>query len=541
MRSPLRALAALRNKAPLPYVGRAYSGPFLSMAGRRDAEAQMRAMGSVGTLFAIVNRTSTSTALVEWKLWRKAASGQDEDRVEVTRHAALDLWRKPNPFMPRMEFVETFQQHLDLTGEAWWVISRSGRASVPLELWPVRPDRMEPVPDRENFLSGYLYLGPDGERVPLRLDEVIHIRMPNPLDVYRGMGPVQALQPDLDAVRYSAEWNRNFFLNSAEPGGIIEVPNGLSDTEFDELRDRWNEQHRGVAAAHRVAILEHGKWVDRKFTQRDMQFAELRGIARDVIREAFGMPSPMLGVIEDANRANMEAAEVIYSRYLTTPRLERIKQALNHELLPLYGRTAEGLEWDYVNPVPEDRELAANELAARARAVKELVDAGVHGPEALDAVGLPEMAFGQPGADPDRALLIELVKGAPADLARLLLPLLGFELPQEPEEGGAPAPPPQARGTPFEEATARLLAGVPEVDDAQRWVVVAQDDDDTCEPCRDNDGRTYRNRRQAYRDYPGGSGYIHCEGAKYGNDCRCKVVKRGRRGGDNEEGTDGVD
>ncbi|PZT70189.1 hypothetical protein DN402_31720 [Streptomyces sp. SW4] len=60
--------------------------------------------------------------------------------------------------------------------------------------------------------------------------------------------------------------------------------------------------------------------------------------------------------------------------------------------------------------------------------------------------------------------------------------------------------------------------------------MVTTDDDDRCGPCARQDGRTYKNRAQAYRDYPGGQGYVHCEGAKYGNDCRCRVVKRGRKG-----------
>ncbi|NIS37117.1 MAG: phage portal protein, partial [Actinobacteria bacterium] len=73
------------------------------------------------------------------------------------------------------------------------------------------------------FLAGFLYHGPNGEQVPLSLDEVIHIRYPNPLDPYRGLGPVQSAMIDLDSARYSAEWNRNFFVNSAEPGGHLET------------------------------------------------------------------------------------------------------------------------------------------------------------------------------------------------------------------------------------------------------------------------------------------------------------------------------
>lgn len=67
---------------------------------------------------------------------------------------------------------------------------------------------------------------------------------------------------------------------------------------------------------------------------------------------------------------------------------------------------------------------------------------------------------------------------------------------------------------------------MPQPEAALRWVARAKIDDNTCEPCRKNDGKLYRNRQAAYRDYPGGSGYVHCVGAEHGNECRCKVVKR---------------
>lgn len=352
----------------------------------------MRAMGTVGTVFAIVNRTSNAAALVNWRLYRKAASGLPEDRVEVTQHAALDLWNKPNNFFTRQELVEAEQQHIDLTGEGWIVIARSPRSSLPLELWPVRPDRIAPVPHPVDYISGYMYTGPDGQQIALRVEDVIQIRMPNPLDPYRGMGPVQSILTEIDASRYSAEWNRNFFLNSAEPGGIIEVPNGLQDREFDELRDRWNEQHKGVANAHRVAILEHGTWKDRKYTQRDMQFVELHQVSRDVIREAFGAPAFVLGEVGDVNRATAEASKVLFAEQLTVPRLERFKQALNNDLLPLYGKDAARLlEFDYDDPVPPDAAARNAEMKAKAETAQIYVDMGFEPKSVSDALGLPVM------------------------------------------------------------------------------------------------------------------------------------------------------
>jgi HK97 family phage portal protein len=451
----------------------------------------MRAMSAVGTLFAIVDRTSNATALVDWKLWRKAKSGRKEDRVEVTSHAALDLWNRPNGFMPRQEFVESFQQHQDLTGEAWWVIAKRPGINLPLEMWPVRPDRMQPAPDRDAFLKGYVYTSPDGEQIPLELDEVIQLRRPNPLDPYRGLSPVLSILPDLDTSRYAAEWSRAFFLNSAEPGGLIEVPNTLSDDQFDELRDRWNEQHKGVGNAHRVAILEHGKWVDRTISQRDMQFVELRGATRDAIREAYGISKTAIGDFEDINRASALAAKSWFAEQQTVPRLERIKAALNFELLPMYGKTGEGLEFDYEPPTPPDPEVEAQQLTARSNAAAALVTAGFEAAGTLSAVGLPEIPYvGKPMAP-------------------------------------APDAPPQD----WQDAVAGLLGE--DVEAAQRWVAECADDGNSCQPCIDNDGQTYRNRAAAYKDYPGGKGYVHCVGAEYGNECRCKVVKR-RKTGDDE-------
>jgi HK97 family phage portal protein len=528
-------LGALSNAArtatvntPIPFASRAQS--YGIFGSSRTAEGQMRAMSAVGTLFAIVDRTSNATALVDWKLYRKAKSGRDEDRVEVTSHAALDLWNKPNGFMPRQEFVESSTQHYDLTGESWWVIARHPGVNIPLEMWPVRPDRIAPVPDPETFLKGYVYTSPDGQQIPLELDEVIQLRRPNPLDPYRGLSPVLSILPDLDTSRYAAEWSRAFFVNSAQPGGIIEVPSALSDQQFDELRERWNEQHRGVGNAHRVAILEHGKWIDRTISQKDMQFVELRGATADRVREAYGISKSAIGDFEDINRASALAAKSWFAEQQTIPRLERIKAALNHELLPMFGRAAEGLEFDYDNPTPPDPEQEAATLTARVNAAAALIEAGAYGPAALEAFELPQIQFGTPGADPDKELLVRLVTRAPL-LAPTILPMLGFDVPTPaaPTPAAVPGPPVEAEPT---DAWTDTMAGLlgEEIEAAQRWQAVAVIDDNTCQPCRDNDGQLYRNRAAAFKDYPGGSGYVKCVGAEFGNECRCKVVKRGRKG-----------
>ena len=366
----------------------------------RDRTSQLQTMGSVGTVFSIVHRTSTKTAAVNWHMHRltRPNSGVtcplcDEPNVQpVEDHLALRIWNRPNDFYTRSELVEAGQQHQDLTGETWLIVERNpALRSIPLGLWCVRPDRMEVVPSKEDFLAGYVYRGPDGERVPLARDEVIQLRLPDPEDPYRGLGPVQAVMRDIDSARFSAEWNRNFFLNSAEPGGIIETDGRLSDDEFEELRSRWAEQHRGVAAAHRVAILEGHKWVDRTYTNRDMQFTQLRHLSRDMIREAFGIAKFALGDVDDVNRATAEASKAWFAESITVPRLDRWKSALNNDFLPLFGTTGQGVEFAYANPVPQDRESENAERGSKTSAWATLVSAGADPDDAADVCGLPRM------------------------------------------------------------------------------------------------------------------------------------------------------
>jgi HK97 family phage portal protein len=376
----------------------------MSLFRSDDKADQMRAMGSVGTLFAIVHMASEATSMVDWKLYRKTADGRrryghegQDDRQEVLDHMALRVWNKPNPFMTRQEFIEVFEQHRLLTGEAWWLPTRAGNLAFPTELWTARPDRIEVNPSPTDFLTGYTYLSPDGQKLPLGLDEVIQLRTPNPMDPYRGWGAVQSILADVDATKASAEWNRNFFRNSAEPGGIIQVPDSLSDPELNRLQMQWDEQHRGVRNAHRVSILENGMtWVDRKFTQKDMQFVELRNVSREVIREAFAFPVPMLGTSENVNRANADAAEVMFARRIVKPACERIKQALNNDFLPLFGSTGQGVEFDYCNPVPEDQDAENKELDIKVKAWVAMVGAGADPAQVCEYLGMPPMDVTMP-------------------------------------------------------------------------------------------------------------------------------------------------
>jgi HK97 family phage portal protein len=435
MKSGIRRM---RNQASRPPVqlARANYGRGLMFdlgSGRASSEQHMRAYKRSGTIYSIVSLLAQSSARPEWHLYKKqpvdgrrryAASdiGSDQ-RTEIVTHAALSLWSKPNDFHTGFEFREGSNQHQELTGETFWVLDTE-TTTFPTSMWYVRPDRMEPVPGTDRFLQGWIYTGPNGEQVPLDADAVIQERLPDPLDYFRGAGPVGSVMPNIESQDLAIQYQRNLFYNGADPGGIIQVEKRLSDPEWDELIDRWREGHQGVARAGHVGVLENGAtWMPNAHSNKDLEYGNLRLANRDELREAWRIHKHMMGTADDVNRANAQAAEEVFTGWQVTPRLDRRSDTLNFKLLPMFGQSGQGIEFDYDSPEAPNREEDNAELTSKANAAKALVDAGFEPADVLEVVGLPEMAFGGPAVPPPALMPAPPVAPGQADgqeLAALL-------------------------------------------------------------------------------------------------------------------------
>lgn len=399
MKSAIRKFVN-QTKPPVPftaYGARTRGLSFNLGAGQGSRESFLRQYGVSGTVFGIISLLAEACATPQWHLYRKQPvdgrrrystgdQGSDQ-RIEVVQHAAIKLWNNPNDFHTRFEFAEGSQQHQELTGETFWILDNE--IGFPTSMWYVRPDRMEPIPDPDDYLVGWYYTGPNGETVPFTNDEVILEKRPDPLDPYRGAGPVASIMPNIQQQRYATEYQRNVFLNGADPGGIITVPNKLKDRELDELIDRWRSGHRGIARAGHVGVLENGAiWTPNTHSNKDMEYANLRLNNRDELREAWRMHKAMMGTSDDVNRANAQTAQEVFVGWQEIPRLNRRRDTLNNKLLPKFKDP--NVEFDYDDPSPENAEAAATELVNKANAWAEMVTGGMDPHEALEICGLPD-------------------------------------------------------------------------------------------------------------------------------------------------------
>jgi HK97 family phage portal protein len=404
VRSGLRRLRNASSGPPVPLSPPRRSLLFNLGGGSGDKETFLRTYQQSGTIFSIVSLLAQAAASPKWRMYKKqpqdgrrryATSDEgDDQRVEIVQHAALSLWHKPNAFHSGFEFREGANQHEELTGETLWVLNRE-TTTFPTSMWYVRPDRMEPVPDPNDYQVGWIYTGPGGEQIPLSLDEVIIEKLPDPLDPFRGAGPVGAILPNIQQQRYATDYQRNLFLNGADPGSIIQLDKRLTDREFNEMIDRWREAHQGIARAGRVGILENGaQWMAAaSASNKDLQYGELRLANRDELREAFRMHKSMLGTVEDVNRANAQTAEEVFVAWSEIPRLDRRKETLNTKLLPMFYPAGAQIpvEFDYDDPSPVNQEAAVAELLVKAQCAQALVAAGYDQHDVLEVVGLPDM------------------------------------------------------------------------------------------------------------------------------------------------------
>jgi len=404
------------ERPPVPITAKRGSSLPMLRGARNDVGRQVDQYGKSTPLYTAAQLNAEAVGGLTWRLFQTSTgrgriSGPDP-RKEVQDHAALRLWNRPNPFMHSQFFVEYSQLLVELTGLSYIVAART--AGIPTSLWPVPRTRIVPIPHPELYLAGYAYVCDDGSYIPLGFDEVIPIQVPDPNDPLGGMSPAKPLLTDLEAAHMTSEYRRNFFKNGANPGGIIELDEEsiIPERELNELSERWADQHRGVRNAHRVAILERGKWIQNDVSLKDMQFTAMRQDDRNAIYEGYRTPKSIIGVTEDVNRANAEAAEYTWTKWTIVNKGRRWRAALNCFFLPMFTSAANGTFcFDFDNIVPEDWQADAATTAANAHAAAELVAAGYHPDDVLASlsmaamryVGAPGPAQNAPQTDPQQA------------------------------------------------------------------------------------------------------------------------------------------
>jgi len=350
-----------REKAPIPNRNFYYSG---MTPPDRTGEGFLNAYGTIGWWHAVQFRIALGISEVKWTL--SDITNRDKPK-QIYNHRILSLLKGMNPFQTSEEVMALDSIYLESIGESFWALNFNA-LNEPAEIILPYPHKMSVVPDRNfPFVKGYVY-GAGAEAIPFDVNEIIHFKFPNPLNQYRGLGQAQAIGINLDAKQNMDKWVNQFFYNSARPDGVIQFDYNLSDEQFDKLKKQWSEKYKGVSKAHQVALLEGGgKYLQIQNTIKDMDFPLLDQKIRDVILGVEGMPLSVMGITENVNKANAEAGDYTFARWIVKPRLNWKKSKLNEQLLPKF-KNSQNLEIGFEEVVKEtvDQKIAAAESGMRA-------------------------------------------------------------------------------------------------------------------------------------------------------------------------------
>lgn len=145
---------------------------------------------------------------------------------------------------------------------------------------------------------------------------------------------------------------------------VLSTADRLTDKQVKQIASEINTQLGGVANAGKPLVLHSGLKPEgnMRVALNDV-ISELvsKGTTRDKLLSAYGVPAGKVGLVEDVNRANMEALDKTYLQESIKPRLMLIEEVLESELLPRYD---ERLMADFILPEQTERETNIKERAA---------------------------------------------------------------------------------------------------------------------------------------------------------------------------------
>ncbi len=317
---------------------------------------------STGTKFRVATRP-VSREKKDWlfkqpQLITKLADAVDVE--EITEHPFLDLLSKVNPFMNGFELSEYWTLYQELTGNSYTLIVKNG-LGTPQELWVLQPQQMKIVPDKQSFIKGYLYGRNRAKAIAFEPDEIIHMKYANPQNMFYGMGPLAAAAIAADAGVAMNVHEYSLLKNNAIPPSALETEQSMTPDQIKRVKTEWNAAYRGPEKAGRLAIFQGGLKPSRlSLTPKEMGYLTGRKITTEEIAAIFGVPMSKLkvGDVKAAPAAGMYYGNITYQRDTIQPKLRRIDQKLNEQLLPMYD---DKLFCAFDNPVGEDKDFRLKE------------------------------------------------------------------------------------------------------------------------------------------------------------------------------------
>jgi HK97 family phage portal protein len=341
---------------------------------------------------ACVSAYSQTVAMCPGDHWRQDSKG---GKQRVKNSALSRLLRHPNDYQSISDFMLNATRSLYLDGNAYALALRNDRYEISeIHLMHPRLSFPQLVPATGDVF--YRLAGNDviayrtGEEpllVPQR--DVLHIRLhtsrrhPFPLI---GETPLAAAATDITMGSAIQQQQINFYMNQARPSAVLSTDLQLDKDQVQALRDRWNEQVKGLQQGGTPILTSGLKVQPWAFAAKDAELAEVMKITAQNIALVYRIPLQILGV----GGTPYASTEVMMQAWIAAG----LGFALNHIeesiglLFGLKGQPDEYVEFD-------TGVLLRSAMKDRIDALARGVQGGIYSPnEAREREGLDRVKYG---------------------------------------------------------------------------------------------------------------------------------------------------
>jgi HK97 family phage portal protein len=294
-------------------------------------------------IFACEQAKANTTASVALKTFSRRTG------EEIKDHPLRKLLEKPNRFMGESEFWSVSIINRDLAGMAYWQKLRS-RAGNVVELWPMRPDYIRPIPSSGVGISGYKY-GPSGENdVVLLAEDVLTFKIWDPLDFYQGLPPVQVASRVADVDNAATDFIKLLWERGTMPPGIFTSKLKLNDQAIADIQRRWQQRYGGYTKWTTPAVLDSDATYQRiGMDFKEMGFEDLDARSEARICMILQVPPIIVGAtvgLKHGTMANYESSIKNWWLNNRVPDFKFLADAVNLQLAPEFDDDV-FCNWDY--------------------------------------------------------------------------------------------------------------------------------------------------------------------------------------------------
>ena len=287
----------------------------------------------ISAAWRCVNIVSGALASIPWYVTMRTPQGE----IEYPQHPIQQMLSvNPNPEMTSILFKETMVSHVLLHGNAYAEIVRD-QVGRPVEIYPLPPDRVEPIRDDANDLF-YRVTQAQDEQVIISPSDIFHVPGLS-WDGVKGYSVFEVARQNFRTASNIDNWTGNYFRDAMNPSGVITAPAELelSPAAMENMM-RSFKQSIG-SNAHRPFVAAQG--MDYKaisHTPEQAQFLETRlFIVREMCR-LFGVPPYMVFASDADPRANVEQQNREFMNQTLMPLGTKFEQEANRKLI-MFPRT----------------------------------------------------------------------------------------------------------------------------------------------------------------------------------------------------------